>query len=87
MAPKVKNLPAFRRLGSIAEDWDDALEKGRGTHSSEFLPGESHGQRSLVGFNHSVAESDKTEMTQHTCTPFIGNCNRLTNPQLSGCPL
>ena len=34
MAPKVKNLPAFRRLGSIAEDWDDALEKGRGTHSS-----------------------------------------------------
>ena len=33
-----------------------------------FLPGESHGQRSLVGYspwNHK--ESDRTEVTQHTC--------------------
>ena len=28
--------------------WEDPLEKGMGTHS---IPGEFHGQRSLVGYN------------------------------------
>ena len=28
-----------------------------------FLPGESHGQRSLAATVHRVAESDKTEVT------------------------
>ena len=31
-------------------DWEEPLEEGRATHSS-FLPGESHGQRSLVGYS------------------------------------
>ena len=30
--------------------WEDPLEKGMATHSS-ILPGESHGQRSLVGYS------------------------------------
>ena len=30
-----------------------------------FLPGESHGQRSLAGYGR-VAESDMTEVTLHT---------------------
>jgi len=30
----------------------------------EFMPGESHGQRSLVGYNpYGLKESDKTEAT------------------------
>ena len=38
-----KNLPAIQEtLG-----WEDPLEKGMATYSV-FLPGESHGQRSLV---------------------------------------
>ena len=36
-----------------------------------FLPGNSHGQRSLAGYNPWGCEkSDKTEATQHTCTQF-----------------
>ena len=30
--------------------WEDPLEEGMATHS-RFLPGESHGQRSLVGYS------------------------------------
>ena len=41
---------------------EDPLELEMATHSSIF-PGESHGQRSLVGYG--VAESDTTERT-HT---------------------
>ena len=44
---------------------EDPLQKRMGTHSV-FLPGESHGQRSLVGsspWGHK--ESDMTEETQH----------------------
>ena len=31
-------------------DWEDPLEKGMATHSS-ILPGEFHGQRSLVDYS------------------------------------
>ena len=37
--------------------------------TSAFLPGESHGQRSLVGYSpwgHQESESDMTEVTKHT---------------------
>ena len=49
VAQMVKNLPAIwdTRLQSL--DWKDPLEKGMATHSSIFLPGEFHGQRSLAG--------------------------------------
>ena len=42
-----------------------------------FLPGEFHGQRSLRGTVHGVAELDMTEMTGHTCTNV--NWGRLSN--------
>ena len=46
---------------------EDPLELEMATHSSIF-PGESHGQRSLVGYR--VAESDTTEHTHtHTLSP------------------
>ena len=37
----------------------------------EFLPGESHGQRSLEGFHpKDHKESDRTEATEHVHKPF-----------------
>ena len=43
--------------------WEDPLEEGMATHSS-FLPGEAHGQRSLVGYSpKGRKESDMTEVT------------------------
>ena len=36
-----------------------------------FLPGESHGQRSLAGFIYGVTELDTTEMTHHACVTFF----------------
>ena len=42
------------------------LEESRATHSS-ILAGESHGQRSLVGYSpYGCKESDTTEVTEHT---------------------
>ena len=41
--------------------WEDPLEEGLATHSS-ILPGESHGQRSLVGYSPGgYRELDTTE--------------------------
>ena len=41
--------------------WEDPLEKGMDTHPG-FLPGEFHGQRSLVGYSQwNRKESDTTE--------------------------
>ena len=37
--------------------WEDPLEKEMATHSSGLLPGEFHGQRSLVGYSPWVTES------------------------------
>ena len=43
-----------------------------------FLPGESHGQRSLTGYSpKGCKELDMTEATQHACT----NAHRLNNPR------
>jgi len=43
----VKNLPAMPKTWVQTLHWEDPLEKGMATHQV-FLPGESHGQRSLV---------------------------------------
>ena len=51
----------FRSLGG-----EDPLEEGMATHSV-FLPGESHGQRSLVGYIvHGVAKSRLKRLNVHT---------------------
>ena len=45
-----------------------------------FLPGESHGQRSLVGYSPwGCKQSDTTEATQHACTWEITNGNLITS--------
>ena len=46
----VKNLPAVPDIQVQSLGQDDPLEKGLATHSV-FLPGEFHGQRSLIGYS------------------------------------
>ena len=48
VAQMVKNLPAVQETWVQSLDWEDPLEEGMAT-TPVFLPGESHGQRSLVG--------------------------------------
>jgi len=57
----VKNLPAMPKTWVQTLRWEDPLEKGMATHQV-FLPGESHGQRSLVDYSSwGCKESDMTE--------------------------
>ena len=51
VAQEGKNLPAMQQTWVWSLGWEDPLEKGMATHSPGFLPGESHGQRSLVGYS------------------------------------
>ena len=62
----VKNLPAMQELQEMqfrSLGQEEPLEEGMATHSV-FLPGESHGQRSLAGYGpQGCKESDTTEVT------------------------
>ena len=49
MAQTVKNLPAMKETWVRSLGREDPLEEGMVLHPV-FLPGEFHGQRSLVGF-------------------------------------
>ena len=49
-AQMVKNLPAVQEIQVQSLDWEGLLEKGMAT-TPIFLPGESHGQRSLAGYS------------------------------------
>ena len=50
LAEKVKNLTAMRETWVLPLGGEDLLENRTATHSS-ILAGESHGQRSLVGYS------------------------------------
>ena len=64
----VKNLPAMQEVRVPSLGQEDPLEEGMGTHSN-FLPGESHGQRSLVGYGlYGRKELNSTEVTECTGT-------------------
>ena len=57
--------------------WEDALKEGMATHS--FLPGESHGQRSLVGcspwsYEESVQFSSVAQSCPTLCDPQTTAC-------------
>ena len=50
---------------------EDPLEEEMATHSSQFLPGISHGQRKLAGYSPwGHKESDTTEQLTHTHTKY-----------------
>ena len=56
----VKNLPAMQETQVPSLGREDALEEGMAT--PVFLPGEAHGQRSLVGYSpRGHEELDMTE--------------------------
>ena len=77
MAQMVKNPPAMLETWVRSLGWEDPLEKGKATYSS-ILPGKSHGQRSLMGYQRVTCmkwslcdsmghkESDMTEQLAHT---------------------
>ena len=50
MAQMIKKLPAMQETQAQPLGWEEPLEKGMATHSS-LLPGESHGQTSLVSYS------------------------------------
>ena len=61
VAQTVKNLPVMQETQVLSLDWQDPLEKGM-QPTPVFLLGESHRQRSLVGYGPwGFQESDKTE--------------------------
>ena len=61
MAQRVKNLPGKWETQVQSLGWEDSLEEGTAT-TPVSLPGESHGQRSLVGYSPwGRKESDMTE--------------------------
>ena len=68
----VKNLPAMQDTWVQSLAQEDALEKGMAPHSNILREGndnplqyscleKSHGQWSLAGYRHGVAELDKVE--------------------------
>ena len=64
MAQTVKNLPTMRETQIRSLGQEDPLEK-RMAPTPVFLPGESHRQRSLVGYRPwGHKESDMTEVTE-----------------------
>ena len=63
----VKNLPTMQENWVQSLGWEDPLEKEMATPTPIFLPGESCGQRSLVGYSPwSYKESSTTERLTHT---------------------
>ena len=67
VAQVVKRLPAMQETQVRSLNREDPLEKGMAT-TSVFMPGEPHGQRSLVGYSPwGPKESDMTEGTEHAC--------------------
>ena len=50
IAQMVKNLSAMQETWVQSLDWEDPLKKEMAAYS-RFLPGESHGQRSLAGYS------------------------------------
>ena len=69
VAHRLKHLPPMQETLVWSLAWEDPLEKEMATHSS-FLPGESHGWRSLVGYSpRGHKESDTTERLYSLTSP------------------
>ena len=70
VAQIVKNLPATRK--TWVDPWVEKIPWRREWQPTPiFLPGESHGQRSLVGYRpQGCKESDMTELLTHICIPY-----------------
>ena len=79
----VKNLPAVQEIQVWSLGQEDPLEKGMAIHSTPvFMPGEFHGQRSIVGYSPwGCRGSDTTERLTLSLWIYI---IVLYNPRLVG---
>ena len=78
VAQTVKNLPELQEMWVQSLGQEDPPEKEKATHSS-ILPGESHGQRSLVGYRpRGQRELDTTEWLTHRTLSPSQLCHRLS---------
>ena len=76
----VKNLPAMQETQVRSLGWEDPLEK-EWQPTPVFLPGKSHGQRSLAGYSTcGCTESNMTEWLTNMCSTF-------QNPWKGQCPV
>ena len=68
----VKNLPANAEDMNLVLDWEDPLRR-KEQPTPVFLPGESHGQRSLAGYSpRGHKEPDMTKhYTQHSTASIL----------------
>ena len=68
VAQWVKNLPAMQKTPEIGfRSWVRKIPWRRAQQPTPvFLPGESHGQRSLEGYNQQCKELDMAEATEHS---------------------
>ena len=86
VAQMVKNLPTMQETGVWSLGWEDPLEEGTAP-TPVFLPGESHGQRSLVGYSpwgHERVKHDWNDLATGSPTSRIFNVLKLLNsPQQS----
>ena len=78
VAQTIKNLPTMQETQVRSLGLEDLLEKGIATHSS-ILPGEFHGQRSLVGYSSRGYEELDTiqQLNIHIIFIFLGGGNVL----------
>ena len=70
----VKNMPAMQKMHGIhvrSLGGEDPPQRRAGQSTPLFSPGESHGQRSLVGYSpRGRKRSDRTEATEHRGTRY-----------------
>ena len=79
VAQIIKNLSAMQETQVQSLGREDPLEKETATHS-QFLPGEFHGHRSLVGYSHGVAEKQTRLNEQHFFFNFPRKYRRNPTP-------
>ena len=84
VAQTVKNQPAMQETGVWSLGREDPLER-EWQSTPVFLPGESHGQRSLVG--HSLWDHKESDMTGQLTLLLFGVTNfGYKNTNVHNCP-
>ena len=68
VAQRLKRLPAMQETQVQSLSWEDPLEKEMAA-TPVFLPGDSHGGRSLVGYNPQGRKSQTRLSMQHRLIP------------------
>ena len=72
LAQMVKNPPAMQETWVQSMGWEDPLDF---LPTPIFLPGESHGQRSLVGY--SPCGGKQSDMTEQLTLSYLSQGNKL----------